>query len=203
MRFLGVAWIVAILSGAAHAAHLDAIGEVFPIAEEDAIEYVQRSVRERHASGESDQLQRKHRERVAKQLAEPTPVSGLRRTATPTVRHVDPTVQLDRDLRDPQGALILARGTRANPLDTMSLSKGLLLFDARDRDQVVWATRELAGAPALPVLVAGSYAELMRRWNRPVYFDQGGALVRRLGVTQVPARITQDGTRLRIEEVLP
>jgi conjugal transfer pilus assembly protein TraW len=204
MRILCLVWLAPwTIAGAAHATDLGAIGEVFPIAEEDALTYLQRAVRERQASGELDRLQREHRARVEKQLSVPTPVGGLRRTVTPAVRHVDPSVQLTDDLRDEKGQLLFARGTRANPLNTMTLSKGLLLFDARDRDQVAWATRELARSPALPVLVAGSYGELMRRWNRPVYFDQGGALVRRFGLSQVPARITQDGTRLRIEEVVP
>jgi conjugal transfer pilus assembly protein TraW len=42
----------------------------------------------------------------------------------------------------------------------------------------------------------------MRRWQRPVFYDQQGLLVRRLGIRQVPALVTQDGRRLRIDELL-
>jgi conjugal transfer pilus assembly protein TraW len=51
------------------------------------------------------------------------------------------------------------------------------------------------------ILTGGSYLELMRRWQRPVYFDQQGKLVARLGIRQVPALVSQDGRRLRIDEI--
>ena len=41
----------------------------------------------------------------------------------------------------------------------------------------------------------------MRRWRRPVYYDQQGVLTTRLGIRQVPALVTQDGRRLRIDEL--
>lgn len=54
-----------------------------------------------------------------------------------------------------------------------------------------------------PVLTGGSYLELMRRWRVPVYYDQRGLLVRRLAITHVPALVSQDGRRLRIDELVP
>jgi conjugal transfer pilus assembly protein TraW len=35
----------------------------------------------------------------------------------------------------------------------------------------------------------------------PVYFDQQGLLIRRLGITQVPALVSQEGLHLRIDEL--
>jgi conjugal transfer pilus assembly protein TraW len=35
----------------------------------------------------------------------------------------------------------------------------------------------------------------------PVYFDQQGSLIRRFGIRQVPALVSQEGLRLRIDEV--
>ena len=52
-----------------------------------------------------------------------------------------------------------------------------------------------------PVLTAGSWLALMRRWKQPVYFDQHGQITARLGITRVPALVTQDGRRLRIDEL--
>ena len=48
----------------------------------------------------------------------------------------------------------------------------------------------------------GSYLDLMRRWKRPVFFDQQGQLTDKLGIRHVPALVTQDGKRLKIEEIL-
>ena len=41
----------------------------------------------------------------------------------------------------------------------------------------------------------------MKSWRMPVYFDQQGLLTRRLGITQVPALVSQEGMRLRIDEL--
>ena len=52
-----------------------------------------------------------------------------------------------------------------------------------------------------PILTAGSYLDLMKSWRTPVYYDQQGVLVRRFGITQVPALVSQEGMRLRIDEL--
>jgi conjugal transfer pilus assembly protein TraW len=52
------------------------------------------------------------------------------------------------------------------------------------------------------ILTGGSYLDLMRRWQRPVFYDQQGSLTTKLGIRQVPALVTQDGRRLRIDELL-
>jgi conjugal transfer pilus assembly protein TraW len=58
--------------------------------------------------------------------------------------------------------------------------------------------------PVKPILVGGSYLDLMKSWRTPMYYDQQGLLTRRLGITRVPAIVSQDGLRLRIDElVLP
>jgi conjugal transfer pilus assembly protein TraW len=41
----------------------------------------------------------------------------------------------------------------------------------------------------------------MRKWKRPVYFDQQAALVTKLGIGQVPAIVSQEGKLLRIDEL--
>jgi conjugal transfer pilus assembly protein TraW len=102
--------------------------------------------------------------------------------------------------------LLFAEGTRKNPLEVVSLSRHLLFFDARDPRQVKHA-RELSGRYAgrvKPILTGGSYLDLMKAWRVPVYYDQAGTLTRRFGIRQVPALVSQDGLRLRIDElVLP
>ena len=41
----------------------------------------------------------------------------------------------------------------------------------------------------------------MEHCQQKVYFDHEGQLVRRLGITQVPARVEQEETQLRVEEL--
>ena len=52
-----------------------------------------------------------------------------------------------------------------------------------------------------PILTGGSYLDLMKAWQRPVYFDQQGTLIRRFGIRQLPALVSQDGRRLRVDEL--
>jgi conjugal transfer pilus assembly protein TraW len=41
----------------------------------------------------------------------------------------------------------------------------------------------------------------MKSWRIPVYYDQQGLLTRRLGIAQVPALVSQEDKRLRIDEM--
>ena len=93
------------------------------------------------------------------------------------------------------------RAARAR--EVVSLSRHLLFFDARDPRQVKHA-RELNGRYAgriKPILTGGSYLDLMKAWRVPVYYDQSGTLTRRFGIRQVPALVSQEGLRLRIDEL--
>ena len=74
---------------------------------------------------------------------------------------------------------------------------------ARDREQVARARKlidERQGKVKV-ILTGGSYLELMRHWKRPVFYDQQGQLTDQLGIRHVPALVTQEGRRLRIDEI--
>jgi conjugal transfer pilus assembly protein TraW len=187
----------------AHAQHLGVIGPVYPIAEPSLLALIQSKLRELAANGGLERLQRDSQARIRRQIEQPAPVAGLARTATARTFHFDPSIEVPHPISDAEGRLIVAPGTRVNPLDVVSLSRPLFFFDARDAEQVERARRELAdqrGQVKL-ILTGGSYLDLMRRWKQTVYYDQQGLLTTRLGIRQVPARVTQDGKRLRIDEL--
>jgi hypothetical protein len=73
--------------------------------------------------------------------------------------------------------------------------QALLFIDARDTAQVKRASGILdeRGGKLKVILTGGSYLDLMRRWKRPVFFDQQGTLTEKLGIRHVPALVTQDG----------
>ena len=191
------------LNHSAHAQHLGVIGPVYPIAEQSLLALIQSKLRELAANGGLERLQRESQARIRRQIEEPAPVAGITRTATARTFHFDPSIEVPYPISDADGRLIVAPGTRVNPLDVVSLSRPLFFFDARDAEQVERARRELAdhrGQVKL-ILTGGSYLDLMRRWKQTVYYDQQGLLTTRLGIRQVPARVTQDGRRLRIDEL--
>ena len=183
---------------------LGVVGPVYPVQEPDLLQAIEARLREKERTGELARLQRQGIARAEASLREPTPVAGPKRTVAPRVTYVDPSLHVARDFLAPDGTTLVRAG-RINPLDHVQLSSRLLFFDARDPNQIAHAARliDQHQGRVKPILVGGSFADLTRRWQRPVYYDQGGALVRRLGIRQVPALVSQEGRRLRVEELAP
>jgi conjugal transfer pilus assembly protein TraW len=193
------------LPAAACALDLGAIGPVYPIHEPHLLDLIRNRLQEKERSGELKKLEEQARERAVNGVRQPTPVAGIKTTETARTFYYDPTFTLDRNVVDDRGNLLFAAGTRKNPLEIVSLSKHLLFFDARDQRQVTRA-RELLRfyeGRLKPILVGGSYLDLMKAWRTPVYYDQQGVLTRRLGIKQVPAIVSQEGRRIRIDELVP
>ncbi|MCA0240118.1 MAG: type-F conjugative transfer system protein TraW [Proteobacteria bacterium] len=192
-----------IVGGKAGAVDLGTIGPTYEIAEPHLLAFIEQRLREKERSGELQRLAEAARARGIDTVRQPPPVEGLRTTERPRTFYVDPSFTLDRNITDPLGRLMFAAGTRKNPLEVVSLSRHLLFFDARDPRQVKHA-RELNGRYAgriKPILTGGSYLDLMKAWRVPVYYDQSGTLTRRFGIRQVPALVSQEGLRLRIDEL--
>ncbi|MGJ9418686.1 type-F conjugative transfer system protein TraW [Massilia sp. CMS3.1] len=188
------------------AVDLGTIGPVYPIGEPNLLDFIRQRLLAKERSGELESLQESARRRGIEAMTHPQPVAGLRTAETARTFYFDPTFTLDRNVQDDKGRLLFAAGTRKNPLEIVSLSKHLLFFDARDQRQVARARDVIAlyHGHVKPILVGGSYLDLMKSWRSPVYYDQQGLLTRRFGITQVPAIVSQEGLSLRIDElVLP
>ena len=187
----------------AQAANLGTIGPTYPVAEKNLLDVIMARLRAKEASGELKRHEQEARDRAAYAVNNPRPVDGLRRAQAARTFYFDPTFTLQSNVVDSAGAVLFPAGTRKNPLEVVSLSKHLLFFDARDPRQVARA-RELIEhyqGKVKPILVGGSYLDLMTRWNKPVFYDQDGTLVRKFGIVAVPAIVSQEGQRLRIDEV--
>jgi conjugal transfer pilus assembly protein TraW len=200
-RFLVAALLI--VGGRAGAIDLGTIGPTYEIGEPHLLAFIEQRLREKERSGELQRLAEAARARGIDTVRQPPPVEGLRTTERPRTFYLDPSFTLHRNVTDPQGRLMFAAGTRTNPLEVVSLSRHLLFFDARDPRQLKHA-RELNGrygGRIKPILTGGSYLDLMKAWRVPVYYDQAGTLTRRFGIRQVPALVSQDGLRLRIDEL--
>ena len=197
--------VLGLMLGAAGARAMDlgVIGPTYEISEPHLLQMIEQRLREKERSGELGRLEAEARKRGIATVKNPPPVTGLRPTDTMRTFYFDPSFTLDRNIFGPQGELLFAAGTRKNPLEVVSLSRHLLFFDARDPRQVGRARQLIAlyQGRVKPILVGGSYLDLMQSWHVPVYYDQQGLLTRRLGITQVPALVSQEGLRLRIDEL--
>lgn len=189
----------------AQATDLGVIGPTYPIAEPHLLDFIQARLQDKARSGELQRLQQQARARAVATIVAPPPLPGIAPSDRARTFYVDPSVTLDHPVRDHQGRLLFAAGTRSNPLHVVSLSRRLLFFDARDAQQVARARTLIDAHPGRvkPILTAGSYLDLMRAWRIPVYYDQHGVLTRRLRITRVPALVSQEGVRLRIDELVP
>ena len=197
------AWLV--LSSEAAAKDLGVRGAVFPVTEPDLFAEIAGKLARLEAAGEIDRINERLRQRALASAERPSPVPGLTRTETPRRFHVDPTITVLEDIVTPNGRVIARAGERFNPLDYVPMRQTLLFFDGDDDQQIAWAKERLQGGETLvsPILVDGPVLQLTRDWQRQVFFDQGGTLTTRFGITQIPARVSRDGDLLLVEEVMP
>ena len=183
----------------ASAKDLGVRGATWAIAEPDLLAQIEARLLEMERSGALARLEAEGRERARRRLEAPAPVSGIAPAREERSRLFDPAMTVARDIRAADGALIAAAGTRVSPLEHVTLARDLLFVDGRREAEIAWALAH--DRPAKIVLLAGRPLELMRRYRRPFFFDQGGRLAARFGLRLTPSLIAQDGTRLRITEI--
>ena len=182
---------------------IEQIGPLHPIVEPNMLEEIYRVLNEKEKSGFTAKVQKEAIERSKRSIENPRAVKGLARVEKARHFYWDPTIRVPKTIRDPEGNVIAEEGKTVNPLDYVSLSKHLLFFDGRDPAQVIKAIAIVKHYNGLvkPIMVAGPPLEMSRKWKTQVYFDQGGALVRKLGIQRVPSLVTQENKKLRIDEL--
>ena len=201
---LSVALALSFDAGAS-AEHLGTYGETFEISEEDLLEQIERRLVEMRASGKLDRLEQEFADRAKAKIKRPAPVRGITHTSEPRTWAYDPSWTSPEDIRDTEGRLVIAAGQTVNPLDAVRMRTPLLLIDGDATSHVDWAKRESELSPwgVKIILVTGAPFELEKSIQQPVFFDQEGLITTKFGIQAVPAKISQSGRQLQIEEVLP
>jgi conjugal transfer pilus assembly protein TraW len=194
---------LALAAAPASAEDLGVIGPVHEIREQHAIEYIKARLLAMQKSGELDKWKNESKTRISNSMRNPPPVPGLGKTETARTFYYDPTLTVAQNIVDHQGNVLVPAGYKKNPLEVFSMSKYLLFFNGDDPQQVALARQLIKhyDGRVKPVLVAGSYLDLMRSWKLQVYYDQMGALTKRFGIRNVPALVSQEGLMLRIDEL--
>jgi conjugal transfer pilus assembly protein TraW len=203
--FLASLLCLSVIPSYSLASDLGVVGPTYEIAERDLIEVMKDKFRRMERTGELAKVQENYKKQVLDAVEKPKPVPGIKNTETAKTYFVDPTWTLDRNVVDEKGNLLFPSGTKVNPLDYAPLTQQLLFFDQREHSQVVFAKRfiEQSTSRVKPILVGGEPLKLMRQWKREVYYDQGGVLSRTFLLKHSPAIVSQDGKRLRIDEIRP
>ncbi len=177
-------------------------GAVFPVIEPDLLAVIEARLRNAEASGKIAAMNRQLAARTTAAVKRPPPVLGM--TATSAVRSwtYDPTITVEQDIRDHQGNLIIAAGQRINPLASVGLRQSLVFLDGDDPAQLAWALKSTTQRNAKLILTSGSPFDAMKAAQRRFFFDQGGKLTAKFGIRHVPAVVEQDGSLLKITEVV-
>ena len=179
------------------------IGPVHPIVEPDMLDEIQKTLKEKEKSGELARLQKESIERAKKSIERPKPVTGLTRAERNRSFYYDPSFKVPKTVTDSEGRVVAEAGKIVNPLDYVNMSQYMLFIDGTDPLQVAKADALHAhyAGNIKTILTNGAELELSRQRGRQIYFDQGGTLVRKLGITKVPSLVSQEGKRLRIDEL--
>jgi len=193
----------------AHAKDFGVRGKIALIEEDDPMALIQNKLKTMEERGELERHNRELQKKTRMAIERPKPVEGLSKAKETRIFYYDPTYIVPEDIKDHTGKIFYKKGTKVNPLETVTLSSSLLFFDGDDDDQVAFAkeklkeklNEKLAESSVKLILVKGAPLALSEELKVPVYFDQSGLLTKKLGIHHVPALVTQHGLRLRIEEI--
>ncbi len=193
-------------AGSAFGANLGVYGQVFPIAEPDFLDFIHQRLEELQQSGQIAQMENNFKANVIAHTLRPTPISGITTINSNQILYYDPTFTLPQDITDNQGNLIAPKGTKINPLAKITFNEALIFIDADDPLQVKMAKSAsdyylYQGKLVKIILVEGDMRAAGNALGR-VYFDQDGVITRKLGIAHVPAVVTQEGLKLRIDEYI-
>ena len=203
-RLIAALWLAGVLDASMPVSGKDlgVWGEVWPIEEPDLLTEVETALEALQTSGELHRMNEAARARARERLEAPPPVPGILPATEPRSWLHDPAIVVQEDIVGPGGIRIAAAGTRIEPLAHRPMTQALLFIDGTRAAEVQWALAQVA--PTRIVLLAGRPFDLARAHGRAFYFDQGGTLSQRFGIAATPARIRQEGLKLRIDElVLP
>ncbi|SXF79835.1 type-F conjugative transfer system protein TraW [Klebsiella variicola] len=192
-------FLLAGLSPLSQAKDLGTWGDTWPVAEQSFLALIQTRLATMMNDGTLSALQHQFAQRVEAHALRPVPVAGLKADSREHVSWHDPTFIAEQDIADTQHHIFVHQGDRINPLDTFSLNLTLYFIDGDDKRQIAWMKVQKPSTPHYKIiLVNGNVREASDSLASRVYFDQQGVISRRLQLTYIPARVVQDGRRLKI-----
>lgn len=205
-----------------NAANLGVYGQVYPIAEIDLSEFIHQRLEQMQASGQLNAMENTFKQNVIAHTLRPPKVKGLTTVGRLETHYYSPTFTLPEDVYDSQGKLLYPAGTTVNALalpkslfegrgllarpdsgtSTIQLNEAMIFINADDPNQIAFAKEAVqyySDLNTIIILVEGNIVDAGHALGR-IYFDQYGLITQKLGITHIPAVVTQAGTQLKIDE---
>lgn len=185
-----------------HAKDYGVHGHTFEIIEPDLLKQITGRLQGLEDSGKLAEHNETLKKRAQESVRRPKPVTGISKALKPRIFYYDPSITVPYDLKDHKDKTFHKAGTKVNPLSHRPMTKSLIFIDGDDPKQVTWALSTFTEFNVKIILTSGSPFDLMEAHDRPIYFDQEGRITKKLGIKAVPARVTQEGLKLKIEEMV-
>ncbi len=202
--------LLILYSSALVAKDLGTQGPIYPIKEQDALEWITRRLNQMDKSGEIQRHQEKLKNQAVSSIKRPKAVKNITKTRVPRTFEHDLSFVVPYDIKTLDGKIIRKAGEIINPLNMNNTphlnNKNLIFIDGDDLSQVSWALKKYKNLTqnhklAKLILINGSATDLMEKHQIRFYFDQHGKLVNHFKIQQVPATIQQKSDKLVISEV--
>jgi conjugal transfer pilus assembly protein TraW len=178
----------------AQAKVIGTFGQVYPIAEPDALMEIEERARSINWQSILD-----------KEKPEDFRPSNL--VELPRARHnrsflVDMTYTLEFDVPDGRGGILYPRGYRFNPLDYVPFNQALVILDGDDPDQLAWLQKSsLLNEPnSMILLTRGAFSTVGKHLGRAIFYADR-RIVKRFNLAAVPSVVTKRGRLMEVKEI--
>lgn len=176
-------------------------GQAYPIVEQNLLEVIYQNLTTYKKTGQLDKMQKDFQAQVERTTVRPNG-SELKKALSTKVRFFDPSLTLQKTIKNHKGEIIADKGKSVNPLDYIQLSKELVFINGDRVEELEFAAKKLKNnADNKIILVNGNVKDANKFLNNPVYFDQNARLINRFNLEATPSVISQEGKVLKITEV--
>jgi len=169
---------------------LGVYGNLYPIEEVDLLAYIQ----ERAKEVDQEELNKKLREDFEHSLEVSLNVPEAKEVRT---RYVDPSITVTSPVYDHKGHVIAPSGN-INPLEKIQLINTIVAL--KESQMGIIPDLRKSHKNLLVILTDGNLPRAAEKIGQMVY-RADNRILERLGVERVPSVITQEGTKLRVEEI--
>ena len=177
-------------------------GPTYPILETNLLEFIFSKLNALSKEGKLSELKNEFVQNVERSAARPKGVD-LPQALKSHIRAFDPSVTLQKDIKNNEGRIVAPKGSFVNPLKYIKLSKRLVFINGNRENEISFAKDNIKKNPGDKIiLVNGDVKEVNFKVGLPVYFDQESRLINRFGILFTPTVVEQQDDVLLIKEVV-